>query len=187
RPGIPGQRILAAQPSECGVGIAQPELRKVGREGAVGIRHEIRSSTCDRDRETLPQPGRRAPALRSPSSTREGTELTGAQRIEARDGLAFEMEAGGTARGAWREPDWLGPIGLRVGPGGRAGEPALAGARRFAGEDELGRFEGLELVWDPEPQLAVGTLVRAYRDRPVLVLRLEAEAELSGFPTRGLG
>ena len=109
--------------------------------------------------------------------------MAGAQRIEAADGLAFEIDAGGTARVAWREPDWLGPVGLRVAAAGRAGEPALASASRSEGADDLGAFESLELGWEPPPPLAIRTSVRAYRDRPILVLRLEAAAELSGFAT----
>ena len=109
--------------------------------------------------------------------------MSEAHRIEAADGLAFEFERG-AARVAWRESDWLGPIGLRARAGERASEPELAAARRFEGADDLGAFEALELTWKPAPPLAIRTSVRAYRERPVLVLRLEAAADLSGFATR---
>jgi len=109
--------------------------------------------------------------------------LAGAQRIEAAGGLALEI-AGGAARIGWREPDWLGPLGLCIRAAGGGASPRIAGARHFEGADDLGAFEALDLVWDPAPPLAVRTEARAYRERPVLVLRLEASAELAGLATR---
>ena len=104
------------------------------------------------------------------------------QRIEAADGLAFEVSTDGVGRVAWREPDWLGPIALRVRCGERVSEPERAAPRCFEGADELGAFEGVELAWAASP-LPLRTSVRAYRERPVLVFRLEAAAELAGFAT----
>jgi hypothetical protein len=106
-------------------------------------------------------------------------------RIEARDGLAFALAAGGEARVAWDEaaPDALGPIGLRAHAGGRAQASRVADARRSEGRDELGTFEALELDWTPAPPHAVRTQVRAYRERPLLVFRLEAAAPLHGVAT----
>jgi len=106
-------------------------------------------------------------------------------RIEAREGLAFAVAEGGDARVRWGDaaPDALGPIGLRAYAGGRAQASLVAGIRRSAGRDDLGAFDALELDWAPAPPHAVRTQVRAYRERPLLVFRLEAAAALRGFAT----
>lgn len=104
-------------------------------------------------------------------------------RIEARDGLAFAV-GDGAGRVCWgRAADALGPIGLRAHAGGAARASQIAGARRFAGEDDFGAYDALALDWTPEPPQAVRTTVRAYRERPLLVFRLEAAAALRGFAT----
>jgi hypothetical protein len=103
-----------------------------------------------------------------------------AARIEAADGIAFEVDGGGVARVAWREPDWLGPIGLRVRRGGATAEPRLAGVRPARGRDELGEFEALGIDWSPRPP-GLHTSVRAYRARPLLVFRIEAPDALAGI------
>lgn len=106
-----------------------------------------------------------------------------AQGVAAESGLAFRLDADGRARVTWGEPDWLGPVGLRFQTGGAAVSPRAAGARPFEGRDDLGAFAALALAWDETP-LAVRCSVRAYRDRPLLVFRLEAAADLAGFATQ---
>jgi hypothetical protein len=106
-----------------------------------------------------------------------------AQGIAAESGLAFQLDADGRARVAWGEPDWLGPVGLRFQTGGAALAPRATGARPFEGRDDLGAHQALALAWDETP-LAVRCSVRAYRDRPLLVFRLEAAADLAGFATQ---
>jgi hypothetical protein len=85
---------------------------------------------------------------------------------------------------AWREADWLGPIGLRARSGDRSEVPSVAAMHPFSGEDDLGAFAGLEFAWRSAAPLAYRTTVRAYRDRPVLVFRLEASASMRGVATR---
>lgn len=106
-----------------------------------------------------------------------------AQDIAAEAGLSFHLDGDGRARVAWGEPDWLGPIGLRFQTGGAALAPRATGARPFEGSDDLGAYRALALAWDETP-LAVRCSVRAYRDRPLLVFRLEAAADLAGFATQ---
>lgn len=103
--------------------------------------------------------------------------------IAAESGLAFHLDADGRARVAWSEPDWLGPVGLRFQTGGAALTPRASGARPFDASDDLGAYQALALAWDETP-LAVRCSVRAYRDRPLLVFRLEAAADLDGFATQ---
>jgi len=101
--------------------------------------------------------------------------------VEAHGGLAVRLDAG-RVRVAWREPDWLGPIGARFTTGDVAQEPDPASATRFEGSDALGAFEGLDLGWRDAPW-PVATTVRAYRDRPLLVFRLEAREAIEHFAT----
>jgi hypothetical protein len=105
--------------------------------------------------------------------------------VEAADGLAFAVGADGTGRVRWgaAAPDALGPISLRAHAGGAPRAARIAAARSFAGADGLGPFAALELRWDPAPPHAVRTVVRAYREQPLLVFRLEAAAPLAGFAT----
>jgi hypothetical protein len=114
-----------------------------------------------------------------------GDVVTGARalRIEACGGLAFEAEQGGGLRVAWGEPDWLGPVGLRVADPLRAHEPALSGAKEFEGSDDLGAYHALELDWG-HLSIDARSSVRAYRERPLLVFRLEARSAQRGFATR---
>jgi hypothetical protein len=105
-------------------------------------------------------------------------------RLEADAGLALVLDADGQARVAWSEVDWLGPVGfggcapgLPDGPLSRATPP-----RSFEGEDALGRCRGLEFEWTGLA-LPLRTTVRAYRERSVLVFRVEATAELRGLAT----
>lgn len=97
-------------------------------------------------------------------------------RIEAAGGLAFAVDAGGAGRVAWgeRAPDALGPIGLRLGARDDSETPRFLEASRFEGSDDLGPFDGLALSWSPSPSQPIRTTVRAYRERPLLVFRLEA-------------
>ena len=113
--------------------------------------------------------------------------------LEAGGGLALQTLEEGAFRVEWGEPDWLGPIGLRVEHAGevyvsaRAGEEpgtrALsARVQDFEGADELGTYRGHALAW-PELPLPLLTTVRAYEGLPVLVFRIEALAELSELAT----
>jgi hypothetical protein len=102
-------------------------------------------------------------------------------KLEAHGGLAIELRDG-RLRVAWREPDWLGPIGARFAAGGSAHEPAPASVVRSEGADDLGGFDALELGW-ADAKWPIATTVRAYRDRPLLVFRLEAREAFEGFAT----
>jgi len=104
-------------------------------------------------------------------------------RIEAQAGLALGAAPDGRLRVVWGEPDWLGPIGARFQLEAATHEPVVVAAKRFEGADDLGAFEGGLLEWSATP-LGVRTSARAYRDRPLLVLRTEAVSELCGFATR---
>lgn len=108
--------------------------------------------------------------------------------IEARDGLAFEVGADGSGRVRWggAAPDALGPIALRAHEAGAPRAARIAAARSFAGQDDLGRFEALALEWSPAPPHPVRCTVRAYRDHPLLVFRLEAAEALRGLATGAL-
>ncbi|HME72859.1 MAG TPA: hypothetical protein VKM54_23765 [Myxococcota bacterium] len=113
--------------------------------------------------------------------------------LEAGDGLALQPLEGGAFRIAWGEPDWVGPIALRVEHGGdvymspgateRPGARALSPrVQDFEGEDGLGRYRGHALAWSELP-LPLLTTVRAYKSLPVLVFRIEALSELSELTT----
>lgn len=105
-------------------------------------------------------------------------------QIGAREGLVFVVEGDGSARVRWGEAaDALGPIALRAQAGAVARASRIAGAQRFAGEDDLGGFDALALDWEPAAPLAVRSTVRAYRERPLLVFRLEAAETLRRFAT----
>jgi len=109
-------------------------------------------------------------------------------RIEARDGLGFAIGDDGAGRVGWggAAPDALGPIALRAFGSGVAQASRIAGARRSGGADDLGAFDALELGWAPAPLHAVRTSVRAYRERPLLVFRLEAATALRGLASGAL-
>jgi hypothetical protein len=106
-------------------------------------------------------------------------------RIDAADGLSFTVDEQGSgrvrARGSWI--DALGPIGLRVARPDAAETPLLSQTRQAEGCDDLGRFDALELTWSPAPAWPIRTTVRAYRERPLLVFRIEAAATLRGVAT----
>ncbi|MCZ7617994.1 MAG: hypothetical protein M5U32_06650 [Myxococcota bacterium] len=105
--------------------------------------------------------------------------------IDAADGLRFALGEHGNGRIRWRESwiDALGPIGLRVETVAGAEAPAFTQARRSEGADDLGAFAALELSWSSAVAGALRTTVRAYRERPLLVFRLEAAAALHGVAT----
>jgi hypothetical protein len=75
----------------------------------------------------------------------------------------------GEARVAWIHDDWLGP--LRFGS-------AIAEGAPFDGGDDLGAFAGVRFGGDP-----VAASIRWYRDRPLAVLRIEAQRGLEGVGT----
>ncbi len=66
--------------------------------------------------------------------------------LEAAHGLRLEADADGSWRVAWRTPDWLGPLALRVEHAGRVVETPPVAARELAGEEDLGRYRGVELA-----------------------------------------
>jgi hypothetical protein len=100
--------------------------------------------------------------------------------LEAGDGLALRRDAGGAWRVAWEHADWLGPLGFTLGA---QQWDAPDAATRFEGEDALGRHRGVTLRW-PGATSGLATHVRAYPDRPLLVLRIEATAAQRGLTTR---
>lgn len=102
-------------------------------------------------------------------------------RLKAAGGLELVASPDGDFRVAFGEPDWLGPLRARVAHEGAVVSALRAGARS-EGSDDLGAFERLELELDSAP-LAVAASVRAYRERPLLVFRLEARAALAGLAT----
>jgi hypothetical protein len=104
-------------------------------------------------------------------------------RIEAAGGLAFDVDADGAGRVRFggEQSDWLGPVRLRVRRGDAVALSHVSDVRPAAGSDELGEFRALELFWEPAPSLPVRTGVRAYRERGLLVFRLEAREALAGF------
>jgi len=106
-------------------------------------------------------------------------------RLLSAQGLAFVASADSSFRVAFGEHDWLGPIRARVAHGGRVATGLEPGARS-RGSDDLGEFERLELAI-PDAPLAVAASVRAYRERALLVFRLEAREALSGIATGELG
>src|SRR6476646_7352719 len=83
--------------------------------------------------------------------------------------LTMSVDQTGAIRIGWGEPDWLGPMRFSAA----AGQPAP-----FTGEDRLGAFDGHRFEAD-----GVNGSARAYRDRPVAVLRIEATRPLSGRAT----
>ena len=97
--------------------------------------------------------------------------------LEAAGGLRLRLFEEDSARIAWGEPDWLGPVGLALEA---TGPPALRDWAPFDGEDDLGRFTGLSVAFEPLP-FQVRTSVRAYQGRPLLVFRSEALEDLAGL------
>src|SRR5262245_18843803 len=115
-----------------------------------------------------------------------------ARTLVAARGLTLTLEAAPHWRIGWETPDWLGPIGIAahhdtteyVGGSPRLAAGAANGAhtRRldpafetFDGNDDLGRYEGLAITWQPLPW-PLRTTARAYRDTALLVFGIEATA-----------
>lgn len=103
--------------------------------------------------------------------------------LRAADGLELHCTSSHW-RVAWGERDWLGPLTLRLNDRGRwreSGEDLpWASLRRLRGRDELGDYVACQPDCAGLP-LPVQVSVRAYRELPLLVFRLEARAALSGL------
>ena len=97
-------------------------------------------------------------------------------KLESGGGLALHAPADRPWSIGWGSDDWFGPLDLLVG--GKEFAP-LAGAQS-EGEDDLGAFRALELRLDECP-LPLRASARAYRERALLVFRLEAAAPLDAF------
>ena len=95
------------------------------------------------------------------------------------------IDEDGAGRIAWGEPDWLGPLSIRLSSepaGTRALEPlALWPSQERSGEDDLGPFDAL--VTPDEAALSQGLRleVRAYAEHPLLAFRSQATRRLSGL------
>ncbi len=105
-------------------------------------------------------------------------------RLEAADRLALVFADDGSCRVEWGEPDWLGPVRARIASAGAVASD-LRVASRSTGRDDLGEFEKLELTIVGS-LLPVAASVRAYRERALLVFRLEAREALQGISTGAL-
>jgi hypothetical protein len=92
-------------------------------------------------------------------------------RVEAAGGLGVDIAGDGTVRIGWREPDWFGP-----GRSSRADGSSVGSPRAF--DDDLGSASEV-VVADG----AVRCSVRAYADRPIVVFRTEAVADVGGLAT----
>ncbi len=105
--------------------------------------------------------------------------------LHAADGLTLLLDDAPHWRIAWREADWLGPLGIiaRAGEVVRHGAGAVGDERlspsltRSHGSDDLGAFEAVRIEWGGMP-FAAHTSVRAYAQRPLLVFRSEAPEAL---------
>jgi len=113
--------------------------------------------------------------------------------LKAGGGLALRRLEEGIFRVEWGEPDWLGPLALRVEHRGavyssereteQLGVHAIPPrVSQFEGSDALGSFRGYAFAWPGLP-LPVRTTLRAYPDLPVIVFRIEAVAALSELAT----
>jgi hypothetical protein len=100
--------------------------------------------------------------------------------LEAAGGLTIDIAADGSVRIGWGEPDWFGP-GLRTGAAAERG--TLVGSPTVGDEPGLTGLRG-------GPGAATGVVVsdgdvrcsvRALRDRPILVFRMEATREIHGL------
>ena len=103
-------------------------------------------------------------------------------RLEAANGLVLILEEDGSARVSWGETDWLGPIGLFLADSPHRSPAELKRTERLEGADDLGPYFGLCLEWSRIGR-PLRTTVRAYRDRPILVFRIEAEDDLLDLAT----
>ncbi len=107
------------------------------------------------------------------------------RRLEAAGGLALVWDEDGL-RVEWSEPDWLGPLGIELlARGERFAATKPAEIRPSSGADDLGPYHAWELCWKRAP-LPLRTFVRAYRERALLVFRIEACEDLAGIATRVL-
>lgn len=103
-------------------------------------------------------------------------------RLRAGDGLELRIDGGGALRVAWRgAADWLGPLhaGL-AGPGSERREAPLREVSARSGDDDLGGYRALELGYELGG-LPLRTSVRAYAERPLLVLRTACEESVRDF------
>jgi hypothetical protein len=107
-----------------------------------------------------------------------------AVELRAASGLRLALAAEGPAAVGLGDaaPDWLGPLqlGLREQDGYRP--LALRPAPALAGRDALGAFEGVQLE-TPELAWPLRASLRAYRDRALVVFRLEAAGQVAGLAT----
>lgn len=95
--------------------------------------------------------------------------------LESQDGLAFSWR-NGEGRIRWHHSDWLGSIHLLA-----SAQSCRAGStEKSEAADDLGSFRRLALRWEALA-LPLATSVRAYRDHPLLVFRLEALAPIAGL------
>jgi hypothetical protein len=76
--------------------------------------------------------------------------------------------------------DWLGPVsaGWLEGDSRRRLDPTAV--EPFEGRDELGEYRGVELRWG-DLSAPLGTTVRAYRERSLLVFRTQAREAVEGL------
>ncbi len=98
--------------------------------------------------------------------------------LEAASGLTVDVAEDGTARIGWGEPDWFGPgaaTGATSGHGAMTGHGA---ATETAWTDDLGSARSVVVADGP-----VRCSVRAYVERPMLVFRIEATADLADLAT----
>jgi hypothetical protein len=96
-------------------------------------------------------------------------------RIEAANGLTARIGADGAVRIEWGEGDWFGPGRLLVN---RSVGSIDADVQIDAMADDLGSAQ-VALVHRSD----VRASIRAYRDVPMLVFRLEATTDLDGIAT----
>lgn len=90
-------------------------------------------------------------------------------RVEAAQGLTVDIAGDGAIRVGWGEPDWFGP--------GRASRTVALGDPT-PGDDDLGPSTSVVVASDD-----VRCSVVAYADRPIVVFRTEALADLEGVGT----
>ncbi len=106
--------------------------------------------------------------------------------LEAADGLTLRLDSDGAWHLAWRDPDWLGPIELRLAHAGRTSQTGRVSGRlpvtfeSFDGSDDLGCFRGVHLCSEGLP-LPIAASARAYTGMPLVVFRLEAAAAIEGL------
>ena len=99
-------------------------------------------------------------------------------QLHASRDLIVDVEPDGSVRVGWGEADWFGPGACVPGSGlaGRVGSPAPGPLE--GGEDDLGGFNSITVLAGD-----VTCSVRAYADRPMVVFRTEATADVTGLAT----